>query len=196
MGSRVFTSSSISSVAASGFSRWKKKQSLFFWVRSGYSPPMILWALVMMLLFCAWRKISFSATTGTLPLSIRSRSRLPAPTDGNWSQSPTSTTLQLSRSARSRCSNKSTSTIDISSTTITSHSRGLRSSCWNPHAAGCVVFHFQHPVNGACLIAGEVRDAACGTSGGCGDHDTIALLFIQGNDAVQRRGLSRYPDRR
>ena len=92
---------------------------------------MILWALVMMLLFCACRKISFRATTGTLSLWIRSRSRLPAPTEGSWSQSPTRTTLQLSRKARSRCSNSSTSTMDISSTIITSQSSGLCSLCWN-----------------------------------------------------------------
>ena len=55
-----------------------------------------------------------------------------------------------------------------------------------PHVAGHVVFHRQHAVNGACLVAGEIRNAAGCPTGGGGDHHAVALLFVQFDNGIQR----------
>ena len=56
---------------------------------SGIRPPsLILWALTMMSLSAAWRKIRVSCTTSKAPDAIRSRSTLPGPTLGSWFSVP------------------------------------------------------------------------------------------------------------
>ena len=58
--------------------------------KTGISPWLMRWALVMMWEPAAWRKITLSRVRGALPEAITSRSTSPAPTDGSWSTSPTS----------------------------------------------------------------------------------------------------------
>ena len=100
------------------------RKSLLFFVRSTGSPLLILWALTMISDWAAWRKIWVSLTVLKCPQSIRSWSTLPAPTLGSWSWSPTRTSLVPGTMALRRASIRKISVIDISSTMITSASRG------------------------------------------------------------------------
>jgi len=65
--------------------------------------------------------------TGTTPLSIKSRSTVPGPTDGSWSTSPTRIRLAWFGTARTREYISGTSTIEVSSTTKSSHESGFDS---------------------------------------------------------------------
>ena len=51
--------------------------------RSGIRPWLIRWALVMIWLVAAWRKISVKRTTGTAPEAMISANTWPGPTDGS-----------------------------------------------------------------------------------------------------------------
>jgi hypothetical protein len=84
----------------------------------------------MILLAAAWRNTSVKRTTGTRPLSIRSRKAFPGPTEGSWSTSPTRISAELIGIARSSAYIRRTSTIQVSSTISRSHSSGLFSSRW------------------------------------------------------------------
>ncbi len=117
----------ISSLACSGPPPGRKKKSLSRRRSSGISPATILWALEMMRLCMDCRKTSFNCTVGNIPAAIRSPSTFPAPTDGSWSLSPTSISLHPMGRARSTLSKTYASTMDISSITRHSHSKGLRS---------------------------------------------------------------------
>src|SRR5687768_13288544 len=53
----------------------------------GHPPLVMRWALAMIRLSAAWRKISVSRTIGTAPEPMMSASTWPGPTDGSWSTS-------------------------------------------------------------------------------------------------------------
>ena len=116
------------------------------------SPWLIRCALVMMRLLAACRNTSVRRTTGTTPLSIRSRNTSPGPTEGNWSTSPTSSRLPWAGTARSRWLISGTSTIEVSSTTSKSQSKGRLSLRVNAARAG---LDFEQAVNRLGLQAGR-----------------------------------------
>ena len=112
--------------ARSGSSAARKKKSVpFAFVRSGYSPRSIRWALVMIRLAAAWRKIFVSVITGKAPLLMISRSTFPAPTEGSWSASPTRMTRMVSGTAFNSALMSSTSVMELSSTMSASPSSGV-----------------------------------------------------------------------
>ena len=93
---------------------------------------MILWALTIMSLWAAWRKIFVSFTTGNASDAIISRRTFPGPTLGSWFTSPTRISLVPTFTAFKSEWIRLMSTIDISSMMITSASRGFssfRSKC-------------------------------------------------------------------
>ena len=90
------------------------------WLRMGICPWLIRWALVMMRLLAAWRKISVRRMTGSRPLSMQSRSTSPQPTGGSWSASPTIKSRVPRGRAFNRAFIRGTSTMLISSTMIRS----------------------------------------------------------------------------
>ena len=95
--------------------------------QSGIRPWLMRWALAMIWLSAAWRKISVSRTTGTAPEPMMSASTWPGPTDGSWSTSPTRISAASSGTARRSACISGTSTIDVSSTTSRSHVSGFSS---------------------------------------------------------------------
>ena len=88
----------------------------------------ILWAFTIIILSCACLNISFNLTTFIILELIISLSTFPAPTEGNWSLSPTKITLVPNFIALSKLYIKIMSTIDTSSTIITSEFIGSSSS--------------------------------------------------------------------
>ena len=105
--------------------RGKKKKSWVLSPNRGISPATMRWALVTIRLSIDWRKISVSCTTGNSWEAMRSPSTFPAPTEGSWSQSPTKIRRQPRGRARRTPSNRETSTMESSSTTTASHSKGF-----------------------------------------------------------------------
>ena len=105
------------------------------------SPRLILWALTMISLWDACRKILVSCTTWNCPLSIISFNTLPGPTLGSWFTSPTRISLVPATIAFRRDCIRLISTIDISSIITTSVSSGLLSFRSNPTAPSIPPFN-------------------------------------------------------
>ena len=103
----------------------RKKKSLLLLSRSMVFPSLILWALLTIWLVSSWRKIWFNSTTLKEPDAIISFSTFPGPTEGSWLASPTNTNLVPGTAALKREFIKKISTMDISSTMITSVSMGF-----------------------------------------------------------------------
>jgi hypothetical protein len=97
---------------------------------------LIACAVVMILLCAAWRNTSVSRTTGTAPEPMMSASTWPGPTEGSWSMSPTISRAACSGTAFSSDCIRSTSTIELSSTTSRSQSSGFSSLRLKPKAFG------------------------------------------------------------
>ena len=112
--------------------RFRKKKSRLLLSKITGSPRLILCALTMMSLSDAWRKIRFRRTTLQAWESMMSFNTHPGPTLGSWLTSPTRISLVPTEIALSREYISEISTIDISSTMITSASSGLLSSLSNP----------------------------------------------------------------
>ena len=110
--------------------KWKSSSGEFL-SSSGTFPWFTAWALVIILLLCAWRKIVVRRDTFTVLELIISSKILPGPTEGNWSTSPTKITILLSGIARSKECIKEVSIIDDSSIIKTSSVNGSVSSCKN-----------------------------------------------------------------
>ena len=108
-----------------------KKKSFFGSESSitGKRPSLILWALVMMWLSAAWRKIFVSRTTGNTPLSMISFKTVPGPTEGSWLISPISIRRIFSGTAFNRLFIRRRSTMELSSMIRTSPSSGCSSLC-------------------------------------------------------------------
>ena len=117
---------------SAGCSRRINRKSRLLLFRGTCSPALILWALTIMSLCAAWRKIFVSFTTGNFPDSIISRSTFPGPTLGSWFTSPTRIRRVPTVTAFKSACIRLISTMDISSMMITSASRGFssfRSKC-------------------------------------------------------------------
>src|SRR5215472_217121 len=80
----------------------------------------------MMRLCAACRNTSVRRTTGTAPDEMTSASTWPGPTEGSWSISPTIKRAALSGTALMSACISMTSTMEVSSTTSSSQSRGVR----------------------------------------------------------------------
>ena len=85
------------------------------------------WALMMIRLDCACRKMRGSRMTGIFSESMMSRRTFPAPTLGSWSMSPTSTRRMCSGIAFIRLYIRMMSIIEHSSTISASPSSGFSS---------------------------------------------------------------------
>src|SRR5580700_4586140 len=94
------------------------------------------WALMMIRLAAACRNTSVNRTTGTAPEPMMSASTCPGPTEGNWSISPTINSAALSGVAFTSACISMTSTIEASSTTSRSQSRGLSALRLKPRLFG------------------------------------------------------------
>src|SRR5208282_1112643 len=94
------------------------------------------WALMMIRLAAACRNTSVNRTTGTAPELMMSAKTCPGPTDGSWSISPTINSAALSGVAFMSACISMTSTIEASSTTSRSQSRGLSALRLNPPLLG------------------------------------------------------------
>src|SRR6266487_4284583 len=90
----------------------------------------------MIWLLAVWRNTSVRRTTGTAPLAIMSASTWPGPTEGNWSTSPTTSRAAMLGIALSSACISITSTMDVSSMTSRSQSRGYWLSRRKPPVLG------------------------------------------------------------
>ncbi len=90
----------------------------------------------MIWLLAVWRNTPVKRTTGMAPLVIMSASTWPGPTEGNWSTSPTTSRAAAFGIALSSACISSTSTIDVSSMTSRSQSRGFSLSRRKPPVRG------------------------------------------------------------
>jgi len=112
---------------ASGLFRLTNKKSLLYLLSVTGSPLLILCAFMMISLSAACLKIFSSFTTSKQPEWIISFNTFPGPTLGNWSTSPTRIRRVPTAIAFSSEFIIDTSTMDISSTIMTSVSSGLSS---------------------------------------------------------------------
>src|ERR1035437_5691008 len=154
---------------------------------SGIWPSLIRWALMMIRLCAACRNTSARRTTGTTLLSITCCSTMPGPTDGNWSMSPTKSRLAFGGRARSRFAMSVTSTIEVSSTTRRSQSKGFASFRPKPPVAG---LDFGRGGVGFGLAAGRARQALGCPAGGRTQEATHFLGPQDQQDGVDQSGLA------
>src|SRR6185312_471983 len=130
----------------------------------------------------ACRKILVSRTTGSVPAVSRSRSTSPAPTEGSWSTSPTSSRCAPGGTALTSWLARITSTIEVSSTTTRSASRGLSASKDGSPPG--------RRASSRWMVADQFGQPFGGPAGGGGQHDRGALGAGQFHHGADGEGLA------